>query len=224
LALWSKLDPADRQIVDGVLLGDVDSVLRDRVARSRQVLDADPNALLVGAEDSWAAIGNAIAQYQRLLISRHELSDHSFAHIIDRLQRDPTTALATVSWLEAVNKAPIDVTLRSRLRAIGAAAVRTRLSMAANRANDALLQVISDTGTIESEFGVTGISVEHPAKLKAIVGQLSAKRDELTQFLSVRSARASGEARGLTAFLAQADNLNIATNALPGLFSGLVAQ
>jgi very-short-patch-repair endonuclease len=50
------------------------------------------------------------------------------------------------------------------------------------------------------------------------------RRDELSRFLSVRSARAEAEEKGLAAFLRQADHLKIASDLLPKLFEGLVAQ
>jgi very-short-patch-repair endonuclease len=114
--------------------------------------------------------------------------------------------------------------LRLRLRTQGAGAARLSLSVAATNTHRVLTQAISDIQSIREEFGVAGLSIEHPANLYVTVDELVRKRDVLTRFLSVRSVKAEAEEQGLAAFLAQADHLGIANNLLPRMFAGLVAQ
>src|SRR5262249_26270883 len=77
---------------------------------------------------------------------------------------------------------------------------------------------------IAHDRGVSGFDASRPADLVSLARDLIGRRDELSEFLSLREQRAVLATRGLGPFISRAEETRLQPSVIHSLFTGLVSQ
>lgn len=201
-------------------LGDAILAARDADAA---LLAADEGRRLAEVDGSWNEIAAAFADLSAIEDTDAALARDPHAPLLVAIRRDRSGFDEAAAWLDRL-AASEATALAAMLARPGAGAVRELLAAHVAATRPILASIRAEIAAIARDCGVEGFDAEDLAALGESVADLAGRRDELSQWLGVRSARLDAEQAGLGPFLAEAEARGIATAELPLLFTGLVAE
>ncbi|MCX5478723.1 DUF4011 domain-containing protein [Kaistia geumhonensis] len=199
-----------------------DAILAARDADTA-LLAGDDERRLAAVEASWSDIETSLGDLSALEAAELALAHDPHASLTAMIRSDRTGFDEAADWLDRL-AATDRSSLAAALARPGGGAVRDALAEHVAATRPLLAAIRAEIAGIAREFGVEGFDGEDLKALGESVAALAGRRDELSQWLGVRSARQDAEQAGLGPFLAEAEARGVQTAELPLLFTGLVAE
>ncbi len=224
LAAWSKLDTPTRQLVGEATIASVGALLTARRNEADAVIALDPERRLADAEATWSEIGEQVQAIERLADCETRLAGHPLSSRSERLIANREGIEAALSWLDMVDASMPPEALKQSLRSAEAPQIRDDLALKVAAALPLIAEMRAEIDALKTSYGVSGLDIANPRILADKLGYLVGRRDELSQYLSLRATRSRLETLGLGPHLDLADTLGIAPRDVPDLLAGVLAQ
>lgn len=223
LERWDAMPEPAKEIARGLTVDNSTQQFASLRSRSEQILASDPSGRLSSCEGTWDEINSLIEQDSLVAQIDHDLTKHRLSGLVQAAYADLDALQHAAEWLASVALiAAVD--LRTGLARAGAGMLRSLLARGISDCAPAVGAVRQRLAALEQETGIGGLDPSTLTDFLELTTALSGRRDELSAYLGVRSAKQEVANSGLGKFLAKAEQLDIPISSLPHLFTGLVAQ
>jgi len=221
------LDADLRQALDERSIREILADLaRDR-GMAELILRADPNRCLAGVGLPVAELHQRLVQEIGLRRLRAEADAHPLAAdagVFAKSEEMIRATRAALAWVREVRGRQMPDPVRSALLSEDAGEIREQIASLCSQAALAIAGLRDVSTRIGQAHGASGFDLAAPEALAAQVSDLIPRRDELTEYLSLRDQRQTLAQRGLLPLIDLAEEVRFEPDLLPSLFSGLVSQ
>ncbi len=201
--------------------------LVQRRNKADELLALDPQRHLKQFRIPIGRLHDAVLVEKRRRVVQARLAAHpncAHAKVFAGSNQAIAATRSALAWAKTLRGRNISAPVLNELQSGKAPFMRRRLATLGASASLALDDVRQIIKQIETNYGVDNLDISDIAALDELLSKLISRRDELTEYLSLREQRGWLSTKGLAPLIDAAEKLALEAGLLPSLFSGLVSQ